>query len=226
MAALPHHSRSAFRQSRSASRAEQIDGSRAGARFGRRPQQAGCGGEAPGLPKVGRRRRNVRSRCSSRRWYITGGAGSGKTTLAADLSAHLGITHYDVDRGESPPSTADEWIVEGAHIWGMDRFVQSADEVVWLDLPVRVTVPRILLRHVRPSLQGNNRHPGVRNLLRFAAAQPDYYRKPAREPTGPADWAALSRSATERLLRTCGDDDVTSLRTSRHVRRWRRKIGL
>lgn len=83
---------------------------------------------------------------------------------------------FDVDRGELPPSGAAEWIVEGAHIWGMDDFVQSADVVVWLDLPARITIPRILLRHVRLSLAGTNRHPGIRNLLRFAAGQRDYYR--------------------------------------------------
>jgi adenylate kinase family enzyme len=79
-----------------------------------------------------------------RRWYITGGAGSGKTTLAADLAARLGIPHYDVDRGELPAHTDDEWIVEGAHIWAMDRFVEDADKVVWLDLRPRVTIRRIL----------------------------------------------------------------------------------
>lgn len=160
-----------------------------------------------------------------RKVYVTGGAGSGKTTLAHELSQHLGIKHYDVDRGELPPDEATEWIVEGAHIWGMDRFVRSADEVVWLDLPVRVAIRRILVRHVRLSLQGTNRHPGVRNLLRFAASQPDYYRKTARQPTGPSDWDALSRSATEQLLST-RDAAVTTLRTSREVRAWRHSIGL
>lgn len=157
--------------------------------------------------------------------FLTGGAGSGKTTLARDLSARLGIAHYDIDTGDVPPSGAEEWIVEGAHIWGMDRFVEGADEIVWLDLRVWVTVPRILLRHVRSSLQGNNPHPGIRNLLRFAAAQPDYYRKPAREPTGPTDWDALSRSATEQLLAS-RPGAITALRTPWAVRQWRKTAGI
>ena len=160
-----------------------------------------------------------------RKVYITGGAGSGKTTLARELARLLDLTHYDVDRGELPPDDAAEWVVEGAHIWGMDRFVRSADEVVWLDLPARIAVRRILVRHARLSLQGTNRHPGIRKLLRFAATQPDYYRKPAREPTGPTDWDALSRSATEELLST-REASVTTLRTPREVRQWRRVIGL
>jgi hypothetical protein len=65
----------------------------------------------------------------------------------------------------------------------MDDFVQSADEVIWLDLPARVTIPRILRRHMRLSIAGTNRHPGIRNLVRFAAGQPDYHRNQAREPT-------------------------------------------
>lgn len=160
-----------------------------------------------------------------RRWYITGGAGSGKTTLAADLATKLGIQHYDVDRGDLPADTDGEWVVEGAHIWAMDRFVQDADEVVWLDLPPRVTIRRILWRHLQLSLRGTNRHPGIRNVLRFAAGQPDYYRKAAREPTGPTDWDALSRSATERLLRS-HRADVVWLRSPRHVRRWRQQVGV
>ena len=160
-----------------------------------------------------------------RRWYITGGAGSGKTTLAEALSRRLGIPHYDIDRGEAPAATDEDWIVEGAHIWDMSKYVVAADEVVWLDLPLRVTVPRILLRHVRLSVKGTNRHPGIRNLVRFAAAQPDYYRKAAREPTGPTDWDALSRGATQHLLRERRAGIVT-LRTPREVRRWRRKLGV
>lgn len=157
--------------------------------------------------------------------YITGGAGSGKTTLARELSAVLGVRHYDVDRGELPPRGTEGWIVEGAHVWAMGDFVEAADEVVWLDLPARVSIPRILLRHLRLTLAGTNRHPGIGNLLRFAAAQPDHYRKPARAPTGPTDWGALSRSATERLL-AGRRGPITILRTPREVRRWRRAVGI
>lgn len=159
-----------------------------------------------------------------RRWYITGGAGSGKTTLAAAVARALELPHFDVDRGELPAGDADEWIVEGAHLWGMERYVGAADVVVWLDLPVRVTVRRILTRHVRLSLRGTNRHPGVRQLLRFAASQPDYYRKSARAPLGPADWDALSRAATAELL--SARTDVVHLRTPGDVRRWKdRHVG-
>ena len=160
-----------------------------------------------------------------RRWYITGGAGSGKTTLAARVATILGVPHYDVDRGELPADDEDAWIVEGAHIWGMDRYVSDADVVVWLDLPARVTIPRIVARHVRLSLRGTNRHPGIRNLFWFATSQPAYYRKPARAPLGPTDWDALSRAATHDLL-TSNTSEFVWLRTPRQVRRWQRGLAL
>ena len=159
-----------------------------------------------------------------RRWYVTGGAGSGKTTIARHLSTAFGIPHHDVDRRQLPAPDADQWIVEGAHLWGMDEYVTRADVVVWLDLPPRVTIPRILRRHVVLSVRRQNRHPGVRNLLRFASGQFDYHRKPARPALGPTDWDALSRAATAQLLAARGDD-VVHVRTPREVREWRRGLA-
>lgn len=154
------------------------------------------------------------------RYYVTGGAGSGKTTLAARLARALDVPHYDVDRGRRPSGDERGWIVEGAHLWGMDEFVDRADVVCWLDLPPRIAIRRILVRHVVLTVRRTNRHPGLRNLYGFVTSQPAYYRKPARPPTGPTDWDALSRAATIQLL--ARRDDVVVLRTPREVRRFRR----
>lgn len=152
------------------------------------------------------------------RWYITGGAGSGKSTLASALARPSGVPHHDVDLGSLPASSDGSWVVEGAHLWDMEQFVAAADSVVWLDLPMRVCVRRILVRHLRRSRRGDNPHPGLRSLLRFVRSQPRYYRAPARPPTGPTDWEALTRAGTEAMLRRARGDDVIRLRRPREVR--------
>jgi hypothetical protein len=158
----------------------------------------------------------------SRRWYVTGGAGSGKSTLAAELSRRHRIPHHDVDTGSLPPDGADAWVVEGAHVWGMDRYVAEAEVVVWLDLPLRVTVPRIVRRHVRRTIRRDNPHPGTRKLLRFVLAQRRYATAPARAPEGPQDWGAITRANTAELLqRLRPAGDVVHLRTPAEVRGWR-----
>ena len=155
------------------------------------------------------------------RIFITGGAGSGKTTLAARLAGRTGIPRYDVDRAERPPSIGGDWIVEGAHLWGMDDYVERADVVVWLDLPLRITIPRIVRRHLRLSLRRQNLHPGLRQLARFVAQQPAYARAAARAPTGPTDWSALTRAATRELVAPA-DDRLVHLTHPRQVSRWLR----
>jgi hypothetical protein len=153
------------------------------------------------------------------RLYITGGAGSGKTTLARSVSERCALPHFDIDRGETPPVVAGgTWVVEGAHLWGMEAYVDAADVVVWLDLPLRITGPRILRRHVRLTARDKNPHPGVRRLLRFLAAQPRYHRGEVREARGPTDWDALTRSATEAML--ARRSDVVHLRRPNDVSRW------
>lgn len=157
------------------------------------------------------------------RYYVTGGAGSGKTTLAARLARALDVPHYDVDRGRLPSCDERGWVVEGAHLWGMDDVVDRADVVCWLDLPPRIAVRRIITRHLALTVRRRNPHPGLRNLYGFATSQPSYYRKPARPPTGPTDWDALSRAATAQLL--ARRSDVVVLRSPREVRRFRRGLA-
>lgn len=158
------------------------------------------------------------------RVYIGGGAGSGKTTLAMQLEAAFGIEHCDVDRGQRPGDLlGGRWVVEGAHIFAMEQYVEAADLVIWLDLPMRVCVRRIATRHVRLSIKGENRHPGVRNLIRFLSSQRRYYKEAAREPTGPTDWDALTRAATANLF-SPRITRVVHLRTPKAVRTWSTEV--
>lgn len=153
------------------------------------------------------------------RVFVTGGAGAGKTTLAHELAARWTLPHYEMDLGDATqvdPRT--RWIVEGATLWDVERFLDEAQLVVWLDLPPFATIPRIVRRHVRLSIGGENRHRGVRLLVRFVRAQPRYYRAPPRLPTGPLDFSQ-TRAGTRQVLLPYRDR-VVRLGSARAVRRW------
>ena len=153
------------------------------------------------------------------RVFITGGAGSGKTTLGRTLATRWELPHYQMDLGETADVCVDtRWVVEGGMLWDVDRFLDAADLVVWLDLKPSVTIPRIVTRHVKLTLQGTNRHPGLRRLVRFVRWQPTYYRAPARRPTGPLDFSQ-SRAGTEEVLQPYRER-VVQLETPRQVRHW------
>jgi adenylate kinase family enzyme len=120
-----------------------------------------------------------------RRVHITGGQGSGKTTLARRIGACLGVPVHDLDLVGWDAQTGAErpldvrlaevhqlaaqpgWVTEGTMLGWADPLFRAADLIVWLDVPWRVAVWRMVQRHVRASLAGNNRHPGVRKLARF-----------------------------------------------------------
>jgi hypothetical protein len=125
--------------------------------------------------------------------HVTGGPGSGKTRLAQQLGTVLDAPVYDLDqigwqagryverlvevrlaaaRRIAPQPT---WVTEGTMLGWTDALLGSADLIVWLDVPWRVAVWRILGRHVRASVAGANRHPGLGRLVRFVWYTRGYY---------------------------------------------------
>lgn len=98
---------------------------------------------------------------------VVGDSCSGKTTLAAAIAARLGLRHVEIDALSWMPNwTAtprDElrrrvaaalaepgWVVDGNYLSSLgDLTFAAADTVVWLDLPLRVTLPRTLARSWR-----------------------------------------------------------------------------
>jgi len=111
---------------------------------------------------------------------VVGDSCSGKTTLAAALAERLGLRHVELDALSWQPNwtpTADEVFLEQVHEavanpgWVIDgnygRIIRpitwaAADTVVWLDFPLRVTLPRTLARsfrrwRTRELLWGTNR---------------------------------------------------------------------
>jgi adenylate kinase family enzyme len=112
---------------------------------------------------------------------------SGKTTLGRELARRLEVPFVELDALHHGPNwteaTAEElrkkveplvagdgWVIDGGY-WGKlgDLVVRNADVVVWLDLPVRVWLPRLLRRTAgrvlrREELWNGNRET-VRNVV-------------------------------------------------------------
>lgn len=153
------------------------------------------------------------------RIHLIGGPGSGKTTLARQLAAHLGTVAYDLDEvgyeGGSGPKRPLEsrladicdivarpsWVTEGIFLWWTEPLMQAADTIIWLDLPWRIAVWRILSRHIALSLAGTNKHRGIRKLLSFLRWAYPYYTNPRIiPPQTPDDDGATSRAASAQFL--------------------------
>lgn len=115
---------------------------------------------------------------------MVGTSGSGKTTLAKALAARLAYPHVELDALHWDPDwqpaptavfrariataiAADTWVVDGNYskkardlVWG------RADTLVWLDYPLRVVLPRLVVRTLRRSLTGEVLWNGNRERLR------------------------------------------------------------
>ena len=116
--------------------------------------------------------------------HIIGGPGSGKTTLAKQLSAQSGIPHYDLDDLQWDNLTGDygtkrdpeerdallnrilaqdDWIIEGVYYAWCGRCFAEADRIYLLTVPRCVYRRRIIRRFVRRKLR---MEPGKRETLR------------------------------------------------------------
>ncbi|MGE4108758.1 MAG: topology modulation protein [Bacteriovoracia bacterium] len=102
---------------------------------------------------------------SAERIVILGNAGAGKSTLSKELGSKLDIrpTHLDQLYWQSGNTHltdeefterhqqalgASRWIFDGNYLHTLSERVASADTVVFLDLPLRICVPRIIKRRM------------------------------------------------------------------------------
>jgi adenylate kinase family enzyme len=98
---------------------------------------------------------------------IASASGNGKTTLGRELARRLDVPFVELDalvhgpgwvetpddelRAEVEPIVAsDGWVIDGTYQRKLgDLVLRAADVVVWLDLPVRIWLPRLIRRTAR-----------------------------------------------------------------------------
>lgn len=100
-----------------------------------------------------------------KRVLVAGVSGAGKTTLAGRIAATTGGSHTEIDALFHGPAwtprpefladvhtlvTAASWTTEWQYDAARPLLAESADTLIWLDLPfMRVTLPRLLRRTIR-----------------------------------------------------------------------------
>ena len=110
----------------------------------------------------------------------------GKTTVGRRLASRLGVPFVELDALHHGPgwtqATADElrakveplltgdgWVIDGGYQGKIGTIVQdAADTVVWLDLPRRVWLPRLIRRTTRRVVRGEELWNGNRESFRTA----------------------------------------------------------
>lgn len=98
---------------------------------------------------------------------ISTASGNGKTTFGRALAKRLDVPFVELDAFHHGPNwteatpeelrakvepivRSEAWVIDGAYRGKLgDLVLEQADVVVWLDLPVRVWLPRLLRRSAR-----------------------------------------------------------------------------
>ncbi|MBB5939520.1 hypothetical protein [Streptomyces zagrosensis] len=104
---------------------------------------------------------------SPKRIALVGPVASGKSTLATAIAAHTGRPHLDMDElfwgpnwtpvnasvfhaGVHDALAADTWIADGNYGGEAgETLLARAELAIWLDLPLRICLPRLIRRSLR-----------------------------------------------------------------------------
>ncbi len=122
------------------------------------------------------------------RILVTGPTGSGKTTMARQLSERLHLPHGELDALYWGPDwtmqadfleqvdsriAQDQWIVEGGYVNATRNAWPKADLVVWLDYPFPVVLWQLAARILRRRIRDERMFNGNRESLRRHAFSRD-----------------------------------------------------
>lgn len=115
---------------------------------------------------------------------IASAAGSGKTTVGRTIAERRGLPFVELDAlhwragwSEASPEelrsrvepivASDAWVIDGAYRSKLgDLVLAGADLVVWLDLPLRSWLPRLVRRTVQRVWRGEELWGGNRETFR------------------------------------------------------------
>lgn len=123
--------------------------------------------------------------CALNRVVVVGSTGSGKTTLARQLSALLTLPHVELDALNWDPnwtsaptdvfrqrtdeaSRGDRWVVDGNYSKVRDIVWRRADTLVWLDYPLAIILWRLFWRTLGRVRSGEELWNGNRESAREA----------------------------------------------------------
>jgi adenylate kinase family enzyme len=126
-----------------------------------------------------------------RRVEVVGPSCSGKTTTARRLAALLGVPyieldalHHDAGWTEAPAEVLQErvraaldaapegWVVDGTYFGKLGSLVlDRADTIVWLDIPFRTAIRRVLWRTLSRAVRREELWNGNRESLRLALSR-------------------------------------------------------
>ncbi len=117
---------------------------------------------------------------------IASASGNGKTTVGRALAQRLGVPFVELDALHHGPNwteatpeelrskvepivLSDAWVIDGAYRGKLgDLVLERAELVVWLDLPMRVWLPRLLRRTTGRIVRREELWNGNREKLRAA----------------------------------------------------------